>query len=195
MFFPLITEDTFRQEGWHYEMEGGNAPLVFKGVVFNEMKGAYSSPSAVLGKASQQSLYPDTTYGVDSGGDPKAIPDLTYEYFKNFHAKYYHPSNARIVFYGDDDPEQRLDDPRHAYLSQFERIEVDAPVKLQPRFTAPRKLTDDLCRERGRAGQEDRHGHGQLDARRGAPIPRPCSRSTSSSMCWSAIPPRRSARR
>ncbi len=73
------------------------------------MKGAYSSPSAVLGKLSQLSLYPDTTYGVNSGGDPKAIPDLTYDYFKNFHAKFYHPSNARMVFYGDDDPAKRLE--------------------------------------------------------------------------------------
>jgi presequence protease len=141
VFFPLITEDTFRQEGWHYELEGGNAPLAFKGVVFNEMKGAYSSPAAVLGKASQQSLYPDTTYGVDSGGDPKAIPDLTYEYFKNFHAKYYHPSNARIVFYGDDDPEERLTILERV-LGQFERIEVEPLVALQPKFTAPRKVIE-----------------------------------------------------
>ena len=100
---PLISEDTFRQEGWHYELDSTQGPMVFKGVVFNEMKGAYSSASAVLGKITQLSLYPDTTYGVNSGGDPKAIPDLTYEYFKNFHAKYYHPSNSRVVFYGDDD--------------------------------------------------------------------------------------------
>ena len=153
VFFPLITEDTFRQEGWHYEMEGGNAPLVFKGVVFNEMKGAYSSPSAVLNKASQQSVYPDTTYGVDSGGDPKAIPDLTYEYFKNFHAKYYHPSNARIVFYGDDDPEQRLA-ILDRVLNQFEKIDVDAPVKLQPRFTAPRKLTETYAASEAEPGKK-----------------------------------------
>ncbi|HEV7719309.1 MAG TPA: insulinase family protein [Arsenicitalea sp.] len=140
VFFPLISEDTFRQEGWHYELEGGNAPLTYKGVVFNEMKGAYSSPAAVLGKISQQSLYPDTTYGVNSGGDPKAIPDLTYNYFKNFHAKFYHPSNARIVFYGDDDPAERLN-LIEGYLGQFERIDVNAQVGLQPRFTAPKKLT------------------------------------------------------
>ena len=167
VFFPLITEDTFRQEGWHYEMEGGNAPLVFKGVVFNEMKGAYSSPNAVLYKASQQSIYPDTTYGVDSGGDPKAIPDLTYEYFKNFHAKYYHPSNARIVFYGDDDPEQRLE-ILDRVLNQFEKIDVDRAGKAAAALHGAAQAHDDLCRERGRARQEDRHGHGQLDARRGA---------------------------
>src|SRR3569623_238570 len=107
VFFPLISEDTFRQEGWHYEADGTQMPLSFKGVVFNEMKGAYSSPAAVLGKLSQQSLYPDNAYGVNSGGDPKAIPDLTYSYFKGFHKRFYHPSNARIVFY-DDDPADRL---------------------------------------------------------------------------------------
>lgn len=140
VLFPLITEDTFRQEGWHYELEGGNAPLQFKGVVFNEMKGAYSSPAAILGKASQQSLYPDNTYGVDSGGDPKNIPDLTYEYFRNFHSKYYHPSNARIVFYGDDDPDERLN-ILERYLGQFSRIAVDAPIVPQKRWSAPRKVS------------------------------------------------------
>lgn len=141
VFFPLITEDTFRQEGWHYELESSQAPMVYKGVVFNEMKGAYSSAAAVLGKKSQLSLYPDTTYGVNSGGDPSAIPDLTYEYFKAFHTKYYHPSNARIVFYGDDDPEARLDllDP---VLSQFDRIDLDATIPVQPRWSAPKKLVE-----------------------------------------------------
>lgn len=140
VLFPLISEDTFRQEGWHYELEASQGPLSFKGVVFNEMKGAYSSPSAVLGKASQLSLYPDNAYGVNSGGDPQAIPDLTYDYFKNFHARFYHPSNARIVFYGDDDPAERLR-ILDGYLSQFDAITVESSVKPQPRFTAPRHLT------------------------------------------------------
>jgi Zn-dependent M16 (insulinase) family peptidase len=108
-------------------------------VVFNEMKGVYSSPSAVLGRTSARSLYPDTTYGVDSGGDPRAIPDLTYAEFKAFHARHYHPSNARVVFYGDDDPAERLN-VLEGYLSQFERIDPDAGIALQPRFTAPRKV-------------------------------------------------------
>ena len=139
VFFPLITEDTFRQEGWHYEADGTQMPLAYKGVVFNEMKGVYSSPGSVLSKLSQQSLYPDNAYGVNSGGDPKAIPDLTYSYFKNFHTRYYHPSNARIVFYGDDPAPHRfemLDD----YLSQFSAAPVDATVKLQPRWSAPRQI-------------------------------------------------------
>ncbi|HEY4202444.1 MAG TPA: insulinase family protein [Devosiaceae bacterium] len=139
VFFPLITPETFKQEGWHYELEGGNAPLTYKGVVFNEMKGVYSSPDAVLRETSQRSLYPDITYGQNSGGDPKVIPDLTYEEFKAFHAKYYHPSNTRAFFYGDDDPEERLA-ILDAYLSEFDRVPVTSQVPLQQRFTEPRRI-------------------------------------------------------
>jgi Zn-dependent M16 (insulinase) family peptidase len=153
VFFPLITEDTFRQEGWHYERESTQAPMVFKGVVFNEMKGAYSSPAAVLGKLSQLSLYPDTTYGVNSGGDPKAIPDLTYAYFKNFHEKFYHPSNARIVFYGDD-PEAERFSILDKYLGQFDRIEVDANVRLQKRFAEPRRIVETYAASEAEAGKK-----------------------------------------
>jgi len=139
VFFPLITEDTFRQEGWHYELEDVEAPLVYKGVVFNEMKGVFSSPDAVMRDLSQRSLYPDVTYGKSSGGDPKAIPDLTYSQFKRFHEKFYHPSNTRAFFSGDDDAGERLA-ILDAYFSQFEAAPVDAEVQLQPRFNAPRKI-------------------------------------------------------
>src|SRR3569833_2593084 len=139
VFFPQLSEDTFRQEGWHYEADGTQMPLSFKGVVCNEMKGAYSSPAAVLGKLSQQSLYPDNAYGVNSGGDPKAIPDLTYSYFKGFHQRFYHPSNARIVFYGDD-PADRRQEMLEEYLGQFDAAPIDAEVRLQPRWSAPRHL-------------------------------------------------------
>jgi Zn-dependent M16 (insulinase) family peptidase len=139
VFFPLITEDTFRQEGWHYELEGVDAPLVYKGVVFNEMKGVFSSPDAVMRDLSQRSLYPDVTYGKSSGGDPKAIPELTYQQFKRFHEKFYHPSNTRAFFSGDDDAGERLA-ILDAYFSQFDRAEVDAEVQLQPRFNAPRQV-------------------------------------------------------
>ncbi len=139
VFFPLITEDTFRQEGWHYELEDTNSPLVYKGVVFNEMKGVFQSPDAVMRDIAQRSLYPDTTYGITSGGDPKAIPDLTYQQFKAFHQTYYHPSNTRAFFSGDDDAGARLD-ILDAYFSQFERAPVDAEVKLQSRFNAPRQI-------------------------------------------------------
>ncbi|MDY7002367.1 MAG: insulinase family protein, partial [Thermodesulfobacteriota bacterium] len=108
VFHPLIREHVFKQEGWHYEMEGEDSPLSMKGVVFNEMKGAYSSPDSRLFECSQQSLFPDTTYGRDSGGDPEAIPDLTYEAFSDFHRRFYHPSNARVYFSGDDPEAERL---------------------------------------------------------------------------------------
>lgn len=139
VFFPLITEDTFRQEGWHYELEDTGSPLVYKGVVFNEMKGVFSSPDAVMRDISQRSLYPDTTYGKSSGGDPKAIPELSYEQFRRFHQTFYHPSNTRAFFAGDDDAAARLA-ILDEYFSQFEPAPVDAEVKLQPRFNAPRSI-------------------------------------------------------
>lgn len=136
VYFPLIKEETLKQEGWHFELAEGE-PLSFKGVVFNEMKGAYSSPESVLYRYAQQSLFPDTTYGHSSGGDPKAIPDLTYENFKRFHETLYHPSNSRIFFYGDDPAEERLR-RLDAVLSQFEPIAAPSDIALQPRFDAPR---------------------------------------------------------
>jgi Zn-dependent M16 (insulinase) family peptidase len=140
VFYPLITPNTFRQEGWHYELDAVDKPLVFKGVVFNEMKGSYSSPDNRLNKLSQLSLFPDTVYGVDSGGDPRNIPDLTYADLKAFHQRHYHPSNAKLFFYGDDDPEQRLR-LINDRLTEFSRKEVDFTVPLQPRFSAPKRLT------------------------------------------------------
>ncbi|MCC6957564.1 MAG: insulinase family protein, partial [Anaerolineales bacterium] len=104
VFHPLIPPTTLQQEGWHYELEQAGQPLVNKGVVFNEMKGAYSNPDDVLQDQARMSLFPDTPYGVDAGGDPRHIPDLTYAQFKGFHDRYYHPSNSLIYFYGDDDP-------------------------------------------------------------------------------------------
>lgn len=137
VFFPRLTPEVLKQEGWRYELVHKDAPLVYQGVVFNEMKGAYSSPDSLLYRYSQQALFPDTTYGVSSGGDPKHIPDLTYEQFLRFHATLYHPSNARIFFYGDDDPERRLQ-ILDTYLSQFEPLDSPSQIPLQPRFTAPR---------------------------------------------------------
>ncbi len=139
VFYPRLARHTFEQEGWHYELEDPGEPVSFKGIVFNEMKGVFASPDSVLHESAQRSLYPDTTYGVLSGGEPRHIPDLSYEQFKAFHAAYYHPSNSRIFFYGDDNPEERLrimDD----YLKEFERIEVDSGVPLQPRFEAPKRI-------------------------------------------------------
>ncbi len=140
VFYPRITPHTLRQEGWHYELEDPEEPLRFKGVVFNEMKGAYSSPDSLLGRYSEQSLFPDTTYGFDSGGDPTEIPNLTYEQFQAFHETHYHPSNARIFFYGDDHSDERLRFVNE-YLKDFEAREVDSAIGLQPRFETPLHLT------------------------------------------------------
>jgi Zn-dependent M16 (insulinase) family peptidase len=110
VFFPRATHDPriLAQEGWHYELENVSEPLTLKGVVFNEMKGVYSNPDALLGRAVQQALFPDNTYAVDSGGDPASIPTLTFDKFQQFHAAFYHPSNARLFFYGDDPEPERL---------------------------------------------------------------------------------------
>ncbi len=140
VFFPLIPPQTLQQEGWHYELESLEAPLTYKGVVFNEMKGAYSSPENLLARYSQEALFPDTPYGVDSGGDPQAIPNLTYTQFKSFHETYYHPSNAYIFMYGDDDPQTRLR-LMSEYLQPFTRRQVDSAVPVQPPFAAPRSIT------------------------------------------------------
>jgi Zn-dependent M16 (insulinase) family peptidase len=139
VFHPRLTRHIFEQEGWHYELDTPEAPLTYKGVVFNEMKGNYSSPDSMLHELAQQSLYPDITYGLDSGGDPKHIPDLTYQQLKDFHQRHYHPSNAKLFFYGDDDPDERLR-LLDGWLGEFDRIEVDAKVPLQPRFAAPKRL-------------------------------------------------------
>jgi presequence protease len=140
VFYPRITPNAFQQEGWHYELDAVDATLLYKGVVFNEMKGSYSSPDDRLNEFSQRSLFPDTVYGLDSGGDPRHIPDLTYADFKAFHQRYYHPSNARLFFYGDDDPDERLR-LLDSWLRGFDPIAVDSMVALQKRFSAPRRLS------------------------------------------------------
>ena len=139
VFHPRITRDFFQQEGWHYSLENVADDLKYKGVVYNEMKGVYSSPDSGLMERSQQSLYPDTTYGKDSGGDPSHIPDLTYEQFKAFHEAFYHPSNARIFFYGDDPSEERfalLD----TYLSTFKKIDPKSEVARQSPLPKPVRI-------------------------------------------------------
>lgn len=139
VFHPRITPDFFMQEGWHYELDSLDDELSIKGVVYNEMKGVYSSPDSLLMEASQQSLYPDTTYGLDSGGDPNHIPDLTYAQFKDFHDTYYHPSNARIFFYGDDPEADRfalLDE----YLKSYDKIDPKSEIAIQKPLKAPVRI-------------------------------------------------------
>ena len=138
VFFPRITPEVLHQEGWHYEVDEATGELSYKGVVFNEMKGAYSNPDSLAAEWAQQSLFPDTTYGVDSGGDPRFIPDLTFDQFKLFHEKYYHPSNSYIYFYGNDNLEKRLlilED----YLKGFESRNIDSEIRCQPCFESPRR--------------------------------------------------------
>ena len=139
VFFPRITPETFMQEGWHYELEDPQADIVYKGVVFNEMKGVFSSPENILDRYLAHSLFPKTTYGYESGGDPNAIPELTYEEFKNFHQKYYHPSNSRIFLYGDGDTVEYLKFLDGEYLNRFERLEVDSQIGIQRRFSKPKR--------------------------------------------------------
>jgi len=98
----------FMQEGWHYELESPESDLIYNGVVYNEMKGAFSSPEEVLDRYTRKTLFPDNCYGQESGGDPAFIPDLTYEDFLAFHKRYYHPSNSYIYLYGDMDMEEKL---------------------------------------------------------------------------------------
>ncbi len=140
VFYPRISEHTLQQEGWHYEVADAASPVTFRGVVFNEMEGAYSSPDELLGEQSRRSLFPDNSYGVDSGGDPAVIPDLTYGEFKAFHDTYYHPSNAYIYFYGDDPEPDRLR-LLDEWLAAFERKEVQSQIPLQAGFDQPKQLT------------------------------------------------------
>lgn len=140
VFYPRLARETFEQQGWHYELNDAADPLIYKGVVFNEMKGAYSSPSSLVYRYAQASLFPDQLYRLSSGGDPKDIPDLTYEQFIAFHRAYYHPSNARIFFSGNDAPEERLR-LLDGYLQDFEPRPPAAPVPLQARFDRSTSLT------------------------------------------------------
>lgn len=131
VFYPLLHPYTFYQEGWHYELENPEGELSIKGVVYNEMKGAYSSPDSVLFELSQQSLFPNHVYGFDSGGHPKEIVKLTYEEFLSFHKNYYHPANSWIYFYGNDPEEKRLQCIAK-YLDKFSSLKIDSSIPLQP---------------------------------------------------------------
>ena len=133
VFFPnmLTDEQVLMQEGWHYEMESPDAPLTYCGVVYNEMKGVFSSPDSQLERRVMENLFPDTTYGVESGGDPDDIPNLTQEAFAAFHAKYYHPSNSYIFLYGDMDIDATLAFIDGEYLSKFTKTKIDSAIGRQ----------------------------------------------------------------
>ncbi len=133
VFFPALTARIFEQEGWHVALEEGGEPE-FKGVVYNEMKGDYSSPESLSASQSQYSLFPDNVYGLEAGGDPEHITGLGFEGLMDFHTRYYHPSNAFIYFYGDDDPDRRLL-ILDGYLKEFSARTVDSAIPLQARRT------------------------------------------------------------
>ena len=143
VFYPNIyqKEEIFRQEGWSYQLEKPEGPLKYNGVVYNEMKGAFSSPDEVLEREIMNSLFPDTPYGCESGGDPDHIPELSYEEFLEFHKTYYHPSNSYIYLYGNMDMAEKLEFLDEHYLSAFEKLEIDSSIPMQPAFEKRRDLT------------------------------------------------------
>lgn len=142
VFYPNIYQEKkiFMQEGWHYDLADLEDDLTINGVVYNEMKGAFSSPDDVLEREVLNSLFPDTAYGTESGGDPEAIPDLTYEAFLDFHKKYYHPSNSYIYLYGDMDMAEKLEFIDKEYLSRFDALAVDSKIRIQEGFAAPKEI-------------------------------------------------------
>lgn len=138
VFYPDIYEkpQIFKQEGWHYELESPDAPMTYNGVVYNEMKGVYSSPDDVLSRHTFVSLFPDTAYRFESGGEPEKIPELTYEEFLSYHQNYYHPANSYLYLYGDFDVQERLDYLDREYLSDFDwkDIKLNSEIAFQEPF-------------------------------------------------------------
>ena len=145
VFYPNIYQHDkiFRQEGWSYKLDDPEGELTISGVVYNEMKGAFSSPEGVLDRVVLNSLFPDNAYSVESGGDPEVIPELTYEQFLDFHRKYYHPSNSYIYLYGDMDMEEKLRWLDEKYLSDFENEPVDSEIHLQKPFTEMKEVVQE----------------------------------------------------
>ena len=141
VFYPAMYEkpEIFMQEGWHYELDNADDDIKYNGVVFNEMKGAFSSPDDVLSRYTFVSLFPDTVYKNESGGDPEVIPTLKYEDFLKYHEEYYHPSNSYIYIYGDMDVNERLEYLDREYLSDFDVSDVDihANIERQAAFDKP----------------------------------------------------------
>ncbi|NOH17013.1 insulinase family protein [Clostridium cochlearium] len=142
VFYPNIYEqpEIFMQEGWHYEIENKNEDIEYKGVVYNEMKGAFSSPESILSRKIMETLYPDTAYGVESGGNPDHIPELTYDKFIEFHKKYYHPSNSYIYLYGDGDILEELEFIEENYLRNFSKLKINSKIEEQKPFDSMKEI-------------------------------------------------------
>ncbi len=136
----LTKKEIFMQEGWHYELDDKDAPLTYNGVVYNEMKGVFSSVDSIVGRSAGASLFPDTPYGTESGGDPNYIPKLTYENFVAFYKKYYHPSNSYIYIYGNCNMEEKLEFLDKEYLSKFDTIDPNSEITLQKPFDSKKEL-------------------------------------------------------
>jgi len=145
VFFPRFYDEPkiFKQEGWHYELESKDADIKYNGVVYNEMKGAFSSPNRELYYVVDKNLFPNNCYGYSSGGYPEAIPRLTYEKFLSFHKRYYHPSNSYIYLYGDHNVLEELKFINEKYLSKFDKIEIDSSINLQKSFEKPKEVVAD----------------------------------------------------
>ncbi len=143
VFNPNIykREEIFKQEGWHYELESPDSELKINGVVYNEMRGVYSSPDNVLANVINQKMYPDTPYSVDSGGDPDIIPELTREEYLDYHRNYYHPSNSYIYLYGNLDIVEQLSYIDENYLSNYDYLYVPSELPLQKAFDEPVSYT------------------------------------------------------
>lgn len=157
VFYPNIYrhEEIFRQEGWSYKLEEADGKLSYNGVVYNEMKGAFSSPEGVLDRVILNSLFPDTSYAYESGGDPDVIPELTYEQFLDFHKKYYHPSNSYIYLYGDMDMREKLKWLDEAYLSDFDTEPVDSKIRYQEPFDGVLEVEMEYSISSGEAEEEN----------------------------------------
>lgn len=145
VFYPNIykQKEILMQEGWHYELENKEDEIIYKGVVYNEMKGAFSSPESILTRRTQGILFPDTTYGFESGGDPDDIPRLTQKQFEDFHKKYYHPSNSYFFLYGNGNIEEQLEFINNNYLKDFEKLEIGSEIPIQQPIGQLKEITID----------------------------------------------------
>ncbi|NLE01104.1 MAG: hypothetical protein GX640_14650, partial [Fibrobacter sp.] len=141
VFNPLLTENTFYQEGWHFDVEQMSSPVDIKGIVYNEMKGVFSNFSSHVDRKTIAALFPDTTYFHESGGEPEHITDLTYQQFREFHRQYYHPSNSFIFLYGNIASEKSLEFIQTNYLSSFSQLSIDSKIKSQPLWTTPKSIS------------------------------------------------------
>jgi Zn-dependent M16 (insulinase) family peptidase len=140
VFHPLLTRETFAQEGWHFDIADPAGPVNIKGIVYNEMKGVFSDFRSHVARRTVSQLLPDTTYSFESGGEPEHIPELTWEAFRAFHQRYYHPSNSFIILYGDIPADESCRFLNDRYLADFERYEVASRITPQTRWTAPRTI-------------------------------------------------------